>query len=83
MATAGKWNYQTKKYDEYQLPEKALRYSDDMDVECQCANCGTKMAFGDGYTSLEIHNAIGFGYVVCEKCYEEEFKRKHEKKDEQ
>ncbi len=24
----GKWNYNTKKYDEYELPEKATTYSD-------------------------------------------------------
>ena len=26
--------------------------------------------YGDTYTSLEIHTAMGFGYGVCEDCYE-------------
>lgn len=76
---AGKWNYNTKKYDEYELPEKARTYSDDLNLECQCASCGKPMIFGDGYTSLEIHTNMGFGYIVCADCYEQEFNRKYKK----
>lgn len=29
-------------------------------------------------TSLEIHTGMGMGYSVCEKCYQDEIKRKLE-----
>ena len=74
---AGKWNYQTHQYDEYELPEKAMMYTDNMDEKCQCASCGKNMVFGDGYTSMEIHTDLGLGLIVCEECYEQEFQRKY------
>ena len=32
------------------------------------------MEYGDGYTSRTIHTINGFGYVVCEDCYDKERK---------
>lgn len=69
-----KWNYKTRKYYDYNLPEGACLYSDDMDKIVACARCGRKMHFGDGYTSRQIHARCGFGYAVCEKCNEKEWK---------
>ena len=40
------------------------------------AQCGKELKYGDTYTSLEIHTAMGFGYGVCEDCYEFEWKRR-------
>lgn len=79
---AGKWNYQTHEYDEYELPKKAMMYTDNMDEVCQCASCGKDMLFGDGYTSLEIHTDLGLGLIVCADCYEQEFQRKYGTKNE-
>ena len=75
---ARKWNPKTREYHDYELPDGACLYSDDMDKEIACAKCGQKMTFGDGYTSRQIHTEYGFGYAVCEKCYEKEWKEERE-----
>ena len=77
---AGKWNYDKKRYEAYEIPEdwRCPLTVDDFAEEVNCAACGKKMAFGGGYTSLEIHTAIGFGYCVCGECHIEEVKRKLE-----
>lgn len=73
-----KWNYKTKKYDDYDLPKGACLYSDDMDKEIACARCGQRMLFGDGYTSRQIHTKHGFGYAVCGRCYDKEWQEEGE-----
>lgn len=75
---AEKWNPKTKKYYDYNLPERACLYSDDMDKIVTCARCGRKMLFGDGYTSREIHAEHGLGYTVCEQCHEKEWREEQE-----
>lgn len=68
-----KWNYETHEYESFESPARVLiLYSVDMRIDVDCANCGTRMTFGDGYTSRTIHNHAGLGYPVCEKCYEKE-----------
>ena len=52
-------------------PEKTT-YSSDMDKLIACASCGKTITFGEGYTSRKITNNVGFGYCVCEQCYEKE-----------
>ena len=64
--TAQKWNYKTHEYDPYEFMGKIVA----------CARCGGQMMYGNGYTSLEIHNSMGIGYAVCERCYDEEWKRR-------
>lgn len=73
-----KWNYQTHSYDPMQIPNdwNCKTYSDDMDEIINCPHCGKQIKFGDGYTSLEIHTHIGFGYIVCEECYNKEWERR-------
>ena len=71
----GKWNYRTKQYDPYILPDGASAFEYEMDKIIQCASCSENMEYGDGYTSLEIHNSVGLGFSVCEKCYSEERER--------
>ena len=73
-----KWNFKTMAYEPYKLPEGAIRFSTDMSKECNCAQCGKRMVYGDGYTSLEVHDDFGFGYAVCPECYELEMDRKLE-----
>lgn len=71
---AQKWNPKTREYYDYDLPEGACLYSDDMDKVIACARCGEKMRFGDAYTSRQIHTEYGFGYAVCGKCYDKEWR---------
>lgn len=73
----GKWNYETHEYDPYMPnPDWKLKlYSQDMDEPINCASCGKEMTYGEGYSSEELHNHIGFGYPVCEECYRLELAR--------
>lgn len=75
---AKKWNPKTKEYYDYELPDKACLYSNDMGKVIACAKCGRKMTFGDGYTSKQIHTEYDFGYAVCEECYKKEWKEEAE-----
>lgn len=76
----GKWNYEKQDYEPYVLPEewRTPLYCEDMGALIDCAQCGREIEFGDAYTSLEIHNGLGFGYPVCEDCYREEWERRNE-----
>ena len=78
MKVYQKWNYETHKYDDYLVPDdKILKtYSNDMNEIVNCCQCLKEMTFGEGYTSMEVHTNMGFGYCVCGKCYEEEMQRR-------
>lgn len=71
---AKKWNFSKGEYEDYDLPEGASTFSKDMDEIVSCARCGKQLSFGDTYTSRQIQTQGGFGYGVCEKCYEKEWK---------
>jgi hypothetical protein len=76
---AKKWNYKTKKYDDYELPGKTLLFSYDMEKEITCAQCGKNMKYGEGFASREIHTSQGLGYPVCGDCYKIEILKKSNK----
>lgn len=69
-----KWDYATHEYKPYEVPDDKtfIVYSADMDLPVNCANCFKDMTYGQGYTSRTIHTEVGFGYPVCEDCYEKE-----------
>lgn len=68
-----KWDYITKTYEPFDSPAvKPALYVEDMEQVVDCANCGKELKFGDTFTSKTIHTHIGFGYGVCESCYEQE-----------
>jgi len=70
MKELRKWNYKLKEYEPYFVRDSwnVKTYSDDMSEEVSCAQCGKKIKFGKGYTSMEVHTEAGFGYIVCDKC---------------
>lgn len=72
-----RWNPVTKQYEPYRTPEDHINlcYAADMDEVCNCAQCGATMRFGEGYTSLEVHTSVGFGYCVCDECHRSEIAR--------
>ena len=51
-------------------------YESDLDTIVNCIECGKKIKFGDSFTSMEYHTEIGFGYAVCEHCYNKEWERR-------
>jgi hypothetical protein len=72
----GKWNYEKKDYDPYKPEWELTLMSQDMGEIVHCASCGIKKEFGETYTSREIHTiSTGFGFPVCEECYNKEIKR--------
>jgi len=72
-----KWDFRTKKYKQYKPTGKRLAlYSNKMEELIDCADCGKELEYGDGYTSKAIHTEMGFGYSVCEDCYDRELKAK-------
>lgn len=75
-----RWNWETHAYEPMTVPEEwnCPIYALNMDEVVNCPSCGKEMTFGEGYVSLEIHNALGFGYSVCAECYHEEWTRRRE-----
>ena len=79
--------YNEKKhiYEDYEVPNdwNIKLMTNDMNEIVNCCQCGKKMKFGDGYTSMQVHNALGLGYAVCENCYydKEWVERKKYRKD--
>lgn len=71
---AKKWDPKKRVYNDYEIPDdwNCKTYSDDMGEVINCAQCGKKITFGEGYCSRQIHTKMGFGYSVCEDCYERE-----------
>ena len=63
----------------YGVPDdwNVKNYSDDMDEIVNCPHCGKEVTFGSCYTSKEIHTPHGFGYAVCDKCYNMERTREN------
>lgn len=79
---AQKWDFKARKYYDYDLPEGVCLYSADMDKVIACAQCGKRILFGDSYPSRRIyaiHSTHGFGYAVCEQCYDKEWKEESKK----
>lgn len=75
-----KWNWDKREYEDCEIPDdwNCKVYSEDMDEIVNCAHCGKKIRFGEGYISVEIHNKAGWGYAVCKDCYAEEWERRDE-----
>ena len=78
-----KWNYKTHKYEPYIVSDewKCKLRCNDLEEKINCPHCGKEIKFGDSYTSLEIHNHIGFGFAVCEKCHNNEILRRMENEE--
>lgn len=71
---AQKWSFKTKEYTECKIPPRASLYEIDMDKMIQCAACGKEISYGAGFTSRQIHTHGGLGYIVCDECYQKEWK---------
>ena len=73
-----KWNYKTRTYDKYEVPNEwdVTLFTNDMKKIVSCVQCGIKLEYGMCFTSKEVHTeCTGFGYPVCSKCYEAEMDR--------
>lgn len=80
MPFLNRWNYDKQTYEPYDVPDNwnVKSYSFDMNEIVNCPHCGKEVTYGSCYTSREIHTPHGFGYAVCEKCYDVERTRENE-----
>ena len=68
-----KWNPEKHEYEPYVAPQGYVTlYEVDMNTPINCAACGKQLTFGEGYSSMQIHNDYGMGYSVCPECHEAE-----------
>lgn len=78
IADMKKYNETKKTYEPYSVPEEwncpITCYN--MRMYVNCVRCGKEIMFGDGYTSMQIHNDYGLGYTVCEECHEKEWQER-------
>lgn len=73
-----KWNYRTKEYEDYIIPNSwdVRTLAEDLNEKINCASCGRVQKIGDMYTSMVIHNRVGFGFMVCSKCNLKEYENR-------
>lgn len=73
-----KYNEETKQYEPYEIPEEwnCPIMTMNMKTVVNCVSCGKHIEFGDGYTSMQIHNDYGMGYTVCAECHEREWQER-------
>ena len=78
-----RWNYERHEYEPHRIPTEwyVSLFESDMERVVNCAHCGSEIVWGNTYTSLEIHNQMGFGYGVCERCYREEVERRRKSEE--
>lgn len=81
---AHKWNFETEEYEFYRLPDNCpiiVNLSEEgLNREINCASCAEPSIFARCYTSRQIHNSNGFGYPVCEECYQKEWENERNAK---
>lgn len=72
-----RFNYKTRKYEEYNVPEgwNVGQYSIDLEEVINCAGCGSPIKIAEKYRSIEIHNEKGQEYAVCKRCFRDEWVR--------
>ena len=79
MASLRRWDSLEKQYLPYTVPDDwNPKVMHERGEEIVCVSCGKKVNFDDTYTSLEIQTDAGFGYPVCEECYDKEWLRRKE-----
>ena len=80
--TIQRWDYEKHIYEDVENEYGVRIYyaEDELDEIIRCVNCGDEMVADDGYTSHQWHNHFGFGYLVCEKCYEIELEKREKSK---
>lgn len=70
---AMKWDPAKREYKDCEIPNESVPCAG-LDETIKCAQCGRHVLFGNCYTSKQIYTTMGFGYAVCEKCYEKELR---------
>lgn len=69
---AKRWAFLKQRYETVNIDPECGVYAADLGVPLRCPSCNKVALYGEMYTSLRYHDAAGFGYMVCEHCYEQE-----------
>lgn len=80
-----KWNYEKHVYEPYAVPDdwKVSKYEDNLNAVVNCCQCGRKVIVDDTFSSHEIHDDLGLGFMVCSDCHDKEWKRRKKYKREE
>lgn len=76
-----RWDFEKHEYDIIEVPDNWI-ITTRGSSQCNCVSCGRKVYVDDCYTSYQYQDAIGFGYLVCEDCYNKEWELRKRCKDE-
>lgn len=78
-----RWDYTLHEYQLFPIPSawNVVITGEDMEEIINCPTCGKEFKLGDSYTSLEVHTSVGFGFCVCQECYDEEWERRRKYRD--
>lgn len=78
-----KWSFKDRKYNDIEVDSDKYYsplYTDNMNEIVNCISCKQEHSFGSCYTSRQYHSHLGFGYPVCEKCYNKEIEQEFNSK---
>lgn len=76
-----KWNYKTHKYSEVLITDACFTHVQDLTLKIRCVNCSEPFVAGNMYTSHQYQNHMGFGYLICEECYQKEWNLRNKYKN--
>ena len=66
------WDFWKRRYETISIPDDCCTLSDDLDAPARCPSCSRVDRMGDMFPSRRWCTDSGFGYMVCESCYEKE-----------
>ena len=69
-----KWNSETQTYEKVDFPDKfhISTWEPSLKNKVVCPSCKSTIEFGEAFTSKRYQDDLGYGYCVCEKCYNNE-----------
>lgn len=69
-----RWDFEKHKYDIVNInPDWVVTTKGKLDWIVNCVNCGKTLLVENCYTSYQYQNSVGFGYLICEDCYNKEW----------
>lgn len=74
-----RWDFAEHRYLPWRVPAswRVSVYEEDCEALVECASCGATIAYGESFTSLEIHtDGPAWGYAVCGECHVGEVRRR-------
>lgn len=69
-----RWDFENHKYDIVNInPDWVVTTKGELDWIVNCVNCGKMLLVENCYTSYQYQDGVGFGYLVCEDCANDEW----------